>query len=144
MSKILIIDDDKALCHSLEIQLQEIGYEVTSVHTIKDGLETSSALRPAITLLDMHLPDDDGIKSLPDFLQISPTSVIIIMTGDPDNMAVARAMTLGAFDYLRKPLDRDDLLSVIEKGLQHQHILGHSQDDSANTKSHEHGYEIMG
>ena len=43
-----------------EIQLQEIDHEITSVHCIKDGLETAQSLRPAIILLDMHLPDADG------------------------------------------------------------------------------------
>lgn len=114
MSRILIIDDDKALCQSLKILLQGKDNEVAVVHTIKDGLDKSEISKPAIILLDMHLPDDDGIETIPDFLHISPLSVLIIMTGDPDNMAATRAMALGAFDYLRKPFDKKDLMSLIK------------------------------
>jgi len=92
----------------------------------------------------MHLPDDNGIKTLPDFSHSSPLSVIIIMTGDPDNMVATQAMALGAFDYLRKPFDKKDLLSFIEKGIQHRHILEQAEDNSTHTEFAEHDYQIIG
>jgi two-component system, NtrC family, response regulator AtoC len=144
LNKILIIDDDKALCQSLEIQLQGNSKEITSVHSIKDGLNSAQILNPALILLDMHLPDRDGVDSIPDFLLASPLSVIIIMTGDPDNMAATRAMSLGAFDYLRKPFDKKNLMSLIEKGLQHQHIMEQREDDSTKEESDELNYKIVG
>lgn len=116
MSDILIIDDDKALCRSLQIQLQAESHTVHLVHTVNDGIHyVAGASRPDLVLLDVHLPDGSGLARLPDLLSENPDLCIVIMTGDFDNKAVVDAMRNGAFDYLRKPLDLNDLFDMVTK-----------------------------
>jgi len=117
MSDILIIDDDKALCRSLQIQLQAESHNVDLVHSVNDGIHYISGARskPDLILLDVHLPDGSGLERLPDLLGENPDLCIVIMTGDFDNKAVIDAMRNGAFDYLRKPLDLNDLFEMVTK-----------------------------
>lgn len=114
MNNILIIDDDPALCRTLEIQLQAEGCEVQSVQRAFDGVQAASSL-PNVILLDLNLPDQTGLDILPDLQVVSPESSVVLMTGNPDNRAAVEAMRMGAFDYLRKPLDLDELLAMIER-----------------------------
>jgi len=115
MSFIFIIDDDKALCRSLEIQLEGVGHQAQNVNTIKDGLAALEDLTPDLILLDLGLPDGNGIDALRDFRARDYRSPVVIVTGQQDMKATIEAMRLGAFDYIRKPFDIDDVLLVIEK-----------------------------
>ncbi|MCB2183786.1 MAG: sigma-54 dependent transcriptional regulator [Desulfobulbaceae bacterium] len=116
MSDILIIDDDKALCRSLQIQLQAEAHNVHLVHSIGDAIQfIARSNAPDLILLDVNLPDGSGLQRLPDLLKENPNLCIVIMTGDSDNKAVIDAMRNGAFDYLRKPLDLDDLFDMVHK-----------------------------
>nr|MBF0223228.1 sigma-54-dependent Fis family transcriptional regulator [Desulfobulbaceae bacterium] len=115
MSSILIIDDDQALCRSLEIQLEMEGHTTKSALNSKAGLELISATKPDLILLDINLPDKSGIETLPKILSFESPPSVIIMTGDPDNKRVIEAMRAGATDYLRKPFDFEKVLSFIKK-----------------------------
>ena len=114
MSNILIIDDDPALCRTLEIQLKAAGQTVHFVLNAADGV-AGAVDQPDIIFLDLNLPDRTGLEILPDLIAASSDSSIIMMTGNTDNRAAVEAMRLGAFDYLRKPLDLDELLAMVEK-----------------------------
>ncbi len=116
MSDILIIDDDKALCRSLQLQLQAESHTVHLTHTITDGIHfVAESSKPDLILLDVHLPDGSGLDRLPELLSKASDLCIVIMTGDFDNKAVIDAMRNGAFDYLRKPLDLNDLFDMLNK-----------------------------
>lgn len=115
MSSILIIDDDKSLCRTLQIQLEADGHDVFPVYSIHEGVSFVSHSKPDIILLDVNLPDGSGVQKLPDLLGMGKDLCIVIMTGEPDNKTVIEAMRKGAFDYLRKPLDLDELLTMVDK-----------------------------
>ncbi|MBU4262693.1 MAG: sigma-54 dependent transcriptional regulator [Proteobacteria bacterium] len=115
MSVILIIDDDKLLCRSLQIQLEAVGHKTCLAHTMHEGLETTVSARPDLILLDINLPDQSGLLGLPALLEKNHGLCVVIMTGNPDNKAVIDSMRKGAFDYLRKPLDLDELFAMVEK-----------------------------
>lgn len=114
MSTILLVDDDKALCRSLEIQLQLQQHVAKSAYTVEDGLSLASEFTPDLLLLDINMPDQDGISALPDFLKLRPETPIIIMTAEPGNQLVVDAMSAGAIDYIRKPFDLDQVLDVLQ------------------------------
>lgn len=119
MKKILVIDDDKGLCRTLEIHLQRLGYFVRSALSVGEALQLMMTnFRPDLLLLDINLPDGNGLCAAPKFEDIAPEAIIIIMTAETDNRAAVEAMRNGAFDYLRKPFDMDDLYSSIGKALQ--------------------------
>jgi len=115
MSRILIIDDDTALCRSLEIQLREQGHEVTWASDAAAGLARLAQRKPDLLLLDLKLPDENGLEVLR-LVQAEHGDVPVVMiTGHQDMKATIEAMRGGAFDYLRKPFELDDLFLMIEK-----------------------------
>jgi len=115
MSVILIIDDDKLVCRSLQIQLEAIGHKTYLAHTMQEGIETAVLVGPDLILLDINLPDQSGLLGLSTLLENDHDLCVVIMTGNPDNKAVIDSMRKGAFDYLRKPLDLDELFAMVEK-----------------------------
>ena len=115
MSVIQIIDDDKVLCRSLQLQLEAEGHDVHLCYNMSAGLDSVSSIKPDLTLLDVNLPDASGLEKLPYLLEKEADLCVVIMTGNPDNKAVIDAMRKGAYDYLRKPLDLDDLFAMVDK-----------------------------
>ena len=114
MSRILIIDDDESLCRSLQIQLTELGHEVKYANRGLAGLDLAAQYTPDLILLDLALPDGSGLEFLPRITSGSEVPVAMI-TGQQDMKATIEAMRLGAFDYLRKPFDLDDVRLLLEK-----------------------------
>lgn len=115
MIKILIIDDDQALARSLEIQLRAEGHRVVVAHNVSEGMIALKELLPDLVLLDLNLPDEHGLKALPAIFTNLPGVTVVIMTGNTENSEAVDAMRDGAFDYLRKPLDLDELLQMAVK-----------------------------
>jgi two-component system response regulator AtoC len=114
MSRILIIDDDEPLCRSLQIQLIELGHEVRYANRGAEGVEQAAGYKPDLVLLDLALPDGTGLQFLPRITGDSTVPVAMI-TGRQDMKATIEAMRLGAFDYLRKPFELDDVSLLLEK-----------------------------
>ena len=115
MSRVLIVDDDRALCRSLQIQLEGEGHEVRTSHSGNDGLTVLSGWQPDLLLLDLRLPDLDGLSVLKKVVMLSPGLPVVMITGELEMKAAIEAMRTGAFDYLRKPFDFEEVLLVIEK-----------------------------
>lgn len=131
MIKILIIDDDQALARSLEIQLKAECHQVVVAHTVSEGMTALGELLPDLVLLDLNLPDDHGLNALPSIFANLPGVTVVIMTGNTENTEAVAAMRDGAFDYLRKPLDLDELLQMAVKVelLKKKEALGTGDED---------------
>ena len=114
MSTILIIDDDRALCRSLEIQLRFHDHDVRLAYGAEEGYALARKLAPDLLLLDINLPGQDGLSALPDFLRLNPETPVIIMTAEPGNQLVVEAMRNGAVDYLKKPFALEKVLHVLD------------------------------
>ncbi len=123
MSRILIVDDDQALARSLEIQLGTLRHEVRTAYTAADGIGTFGDFDPSIVFLDLNLPDRSGLDVLKEMLARAPHSAILMITGTQDMAATIEAIRAGAFDYIRKPLDIDDITIAIEKADRHVRSL---------------------
>ncbi len=115
MSRILIIDDDKALCRSLEIQLKMHDHTTRSAQTAADGLKIFTEEIPDLVLVDLGLPDRSGLDVLKEIHDDASGCPVVMITGQQDMKATIEAIRLGALDYIRKPFDFDDILLVIEK-----------------------------
>lgn len=124
MSNILIIDDDQALCRSLEIQLTGQGHQVKYANSASAGLEALGEWSPDLIFLDLMLPDGSGLEVLG---KIQGDAPIVMITAQQDTRATIEAMRAGAFDYIRKPFDIDDVLLVIEKA---KRVIGESRSNS--------------
>ncbi len=112
-SKILIVDDEPSIARSLTRVLEDRGYDVRSCGTGREGLETAEVWRPHVILLDLKLPDADGLELLPKLRRIESSFQVIVLTAYADTKAAVQAIKRGAADFLRKPYDMDELVLAV-------------------------------
>jgi len=113
--RILIVDDESSLLESLEMFLSEKGYDVCCALSALEGLAKSASFDPHVIILDVRLPDMDGIEVLRRLRAGDKTNVIII-TAFHDMDTTIRAVKSGAFEYIPKPIDVEELEKAIESG----------------------------
>ena len=122
-TKLLIIDDDVALCESLVDILQLEGYCVDIVHNAADGINKVESSFYNILLLDMKLPDSDGISVLEKVKEVSRDTEVIIFTAHAEMDIVIKAMDRDAFSFLPKPYEIPYLITILNKALEKQKII---------------------
>lgn len=114
MDRILIIEDDFTLRSILEKFLQKNGFDVISTAKGKEGLEIVSAQRIDYILLDLRLPDSNGIEILQSVKKLHPHITVIMMTFYDDVRSAVLAIKSGARDYLTKPVNPEELLGLLK------------------------------
>ncbi|MGC9324863.1 MAG: sigma-54-dependent transcriptional regulator [Desulfomonilia bacterium] len=117
MSKILVIDDDNSIRETLDLYLTEEGYEVKTAPTGTDGLNAFTQWSPDVVILDIRLPDVDGFRILEELREEDEHVKAIMITAHHDMESTIKAMKEGAFDYIHKPVDVNELDIAIEKAL---------------------------
>jgi DNA-binding NtrC family response regulator len=113
--KILILDDEESLVKILSKTLQQMGHEVFPAHTATEGIEKHQIIQPDMLLLDIHLPDLDGMEVLEKLNQAYNACSVVIITGGGSVDSAVQAMKLGAEDYLEKPIDPGKLRLVVKR-----------------------------
>lgn len=116
---ILIIDDERVICNACHLILSEKGYAVERQLTGKSGIDALKSGKYHLILLDMMLPDMDGMDILKMIKKEQPAVCIIVMTGYSTVSNAVKAMKLGAYDYLAKPFTDDELVAAVEKACLH-------------------------
>jgi DNA-binding response OmpR family regulator len=114
---ILVIDDEVEICSFLDDLLTPAGYTVYTAHRPEEGLKKVEQLRPDVVLLDLKLPDMNGVEVLRRIKTFDDTIAVIMMTGYGTMESAMAAMRLGAFDYVTKPFDLAHLRSLINDAL---------------------------
>jgi two-component system, NtrC family, sensor kinase len=120
--RILVIDDSSELRSLLETILPFGGYQTTSVGTAQEGLEMVSQVRPDLILVDLELPDTNGLKLLEELKQRQFAIPTVMMTGYGSEGVASRALHAGALGYLVKPFTTEEVLSSVEKALSVGHL----------------------
>ncbi len=123
-SRILLVDDDESLRSFLTILLQKEGYEVRVAATYAEAVEAFRSHGADLVLQDVRLPDRGGIDLLRSLRQIDPQAVVLVMTAYTTWADAVEAMRLGAFDYLRKPFDNDDIKATLARALRLRALRG--------------------
>lgn len=118
MSSILIVDDDAQLRQSFERLLSQEGYEVRTAPTGESGIEAVKQKLPDLVIMDIRMPGMNGLEAFKAMRAIEPKLPVIIMTAFGTTDTAIEATKLGAFDYVLKPFDIPDILTVIEQGLE--------------------------
>lgn len=118
MSRILIVDDEPAICWSLKEGLGDQGHQVEVAASVERANALLKTFSPDVMALDVRLPGQDGLSAIPGFRQSFPTTPIIVMTAFGDLQTAVDAISRGAFDYLVKPFELSDFLSVVSRALQ--------------------------
>ena len=116
-ASILVVDDERLIRWSLEQQLRREGYSVQAVETGAEALQRTQADPPDLVLLDVRLPDADGVELLGRLRAADPECLVIMMTAHGGVDSAVRAMKLGAQDYVSKPFDVEELKLAIRKAL---------------------------
>jgi len=109
MERILVVDDESAVCEMLKKFLTKKNYEVYTALNGEDALSVVKEERPHIVLLDIKMPKMDGIECLRQIREIDKEVGVIMITAVKDEEIGREALELGAFDYVTKPLSLDYL-----------------------------------
>ncbi len=116
-AKILVIDDEHSVRWAFEKALQKANYEVALADNGLKGLNLYYECKPDITFVDIRMPEMDGLQILEKVMADDPKALIIVMTAYSDMETTVNAMKLGAYDFLTKPFNIDECLSLISRGL---------------------------
>jgi two-component system KDP operon response regulator KdpE len=117
-AQILIVDDEVQIRRFLRISLEANGYHIHETASGEDAIVRTAQLRPDLVILDMGLPDIDGLEVLKRLREWTQTPVIILSVRDSDRDKVA-ALDAGADDYLTKPFSLDELMARIRSAQRH-------------------------
>tara|TARA_R110002049_G_scaffold285698_4_gene466911 strand:- start:11822 stop:13237 length:1416 start_codon:yes stop_codon:yes gene_type:complete len=109
-STVLVVDDEPSICWALERMLVGEGHDVITASSAEEGLQLAEANDPAMVILDVRLPQQDGITALPKFLKATNNAPVIIITAFGDLETAVAAVKNGATDYLTKPFKLEDAL----------------------------------
>ena len=116
MRSVLIVDDEIGARESLKMILKN-DYEVSSTRNAEEAFSKIKEHSPDVILLDILLPDLDGLKVLERIKQNDPDMVVIMITATNTVNTAVEAMKLGAYDYVTKPFDIDQLRLIITRSL---------------------------
>lgn len=125
-AKILVIEDDLHIRRLVRAALERAGHAVVEAATAREGLSLVDIDRPDAVLLDLGLPDRDGLEVIQLIRARGDRPVIVISARDATSEKVA-ALDLGADDYLTKPFDTEELLARIRTALRNRSAVGGSQ-----------------
>ena len=110
---LLIVDDDKPFLTRLQRAMEARGFVVTSADTVAAGMAAIDKNPPAYAIIDMRLADGNGLDVMSELKAKRPEARGIILTGYGNLMTAVMAVKLGAFDYLAKPADADEILAAL-------------------------------
>ncbi len=117
-AKVLIIDDDVSTIDFMAFNLRKRGFEVTTAMLAADGIKAAESDKFDIVLLDLRLPDMDGLEVLQNIKKISPETEVIVISGFGTLEIAVEATKFGAFYFVEKPLDMNRLVVLLEKALE--------------------------
>ena len=126
---VLVVDDEPAITRALTAALEARGYRVTQATNGLDALDRAASDGPAIIILDLGLPDIDGIEVCRRIRQWSQAPIIVLTAEGADDRKVT-ALDEGADDYVTKPFSMPELLARVRVALRHRRSVSESPDDA--------------
>ena len=144
MPKILIVDDEQQIRRILGLMLAEQGFDVAAAASGEEALPLALDFRPDVALLDVNLPGMSGLQTLRALLEQNGKVSCVMMTAYGTIRSAVEAMRLGAYDYLTKPFDNDEVTIIIKRALE-LHRLSHEVEELRAELSSRYGFnEIVG
>lgn len=117
--KILVVDDEPQIRRLLRTTLARAGYDVVEAEDARQAMDSLRRDKPDVVLLDLGLPDRDGLELVPLIKQRSAATLLVVSAREATEQKVT-ALDLGADDYVTKPFDTDELLARVRTGLRRQ------------------------
>ncbi len=140
--RILIIDDERPILLTLEALLRRHAYQVDTAPTASQGLKLLKTKSPSLVLLDLQLPDAEGLQTLDSIKSDSPGMPVIILTAHDTLHNAIESIKRGAYHFISKPYAPEELLSLIEKALEKQSLLRETEKLRQKTEQLEKRLEI--
>jgi len=111
--KVLVVDNEQAFASTLADHLGQCRIEAKSVYSGEEAIASVPEFRPDVMIVDLQMPDMSGLDVLAQVKILDPTIEVILLTGNGSFDIGIASMQLGAFDYILKPVDLDQLLEII-------------------------------
>lgn len=127
-AKILVVEDDAHIRRLLKATMQRAGHDVVEAADARQALALLDIEHPDVVLLDLGLPDRDGLELI-EPIRLRSTATLIVVSAREDSAEKVAALDLGADDYVTKPFDTEELLARIRTALRHQRLT--TADDEA-------------
>lgn len=116
--RVLIIDDDIDFATSLKLILENENYNPLLAHSAEEALESMEENTVDMALIDIQLGQASGIELLPKIMKIQPETICIMVTGFGSIETAIQALRNGAYDYLRKPVNPEELIATLKRGFE--------------------------
>src|SRR4030042_5257699 len=117
MRKILIVDDESGVRDSLRMIFKK-DYQVTAAGSCGEAWEKVQSEEPDLIFLDIIMPGKDGMEMLKEIHQVQPLTPVVMLTATKTVKTAVEAMKLGAYDYITKPFDVEELKIIADKALE--------------------------
>ena len=144
MPRVLIVDDESQLRRIISLMLAGHGFEVAEAESGEEAIRIADQVRPDVVLLDVNLPGADGITTLRSLLNQNHALDCIMMTAYGTIRSAVEAMKIGAFDYLTKPFDNDELLMIVDRAIKLRKLSGEVEELRAELSARYGFNEIVG
>jgi two-component system NtrC family response regulator len=120
---ILVVDDDDSFRRVMQLQLEEAGYEVITASGAQEALRLAGEQFPALVITDLKMPGASGMDLLKSVRSEHPETTVLIITAFGTIQTAVEAIKLGAYDYIIKPTDFDELVLTVKRALEHQSLV---------------------
>jgi len=121
--RVLVVDDEETVRNLLQRILKEVGYDVATAANGQEALAKIAELKPGVVLLDIKMPGMSGMEVLQQIRTNWPETCVVMATAAADVQTAVEAMTKGAYDYITKPFNRDDLLLKVQRAAEKRDYL---------------------
>ena len=139
--QILVVDDERSIRTSLSGILQDEGYQAVAVGSAAEALSSLQESPPDLVILDIWMPDKDGLVALEEIKKQWPHLAVVMISGHGTIETAVRATKLGAYDFIEKPLSLEKTLLVVERALEHTYL---EREYQRLREQIEGGHEIVG
>jgi DNA-binding NtrC family response regulator len=120
---ILVVDDEKSLRRVVQVHLEQRGYRVSTAENAADALVQMSRSEFALVLTDLRMPGRSGLELLKEVRRLYPETAVIVLTAFGTVENAVEAMQSGAYHYVTKPINYDELMIVVERALEHTRLV---------------------
>jgi two-component system NtrC family response regulator len=141
-NRILLVDDDESLRRVMQMQLEEAEYEVLTACRGQEALAIMDDVTPALVITDLKMPGISGLDLLRRLREAHPETTVIIVTAFGTVSSAVEAMRAGAYDYITKPVDYDQLMLVVNRAVERGRLLAEVKTLRANLDQ-KYGFESI-
>jgi len=143
ISKILIVDDEPRMLESLKVLLSSQGCEIHITDSGREALEYLERTAFDLVLLDIVMPDIDGFQIMDRIKTTNKDMLVIILTGHASIESAIEALRRGAYDYIRKPFEPEELLTTVKNALSHQKTIRNNKQVGKALRESEEKYRLL-